>query len=265
MRAAAVGEPESPLQLATLVATSTTAAAAIGLRMTISPADETQCLRQLLGEGRQFGRTMGEVLDGPQLLGRRRRNGLRFLTGALRPRACLPERLGDLRGQLRALATELGDLFARPRRLGRCLGDAIEILYPLGGALDDLPQVAAKPIVSENRSTCVATSRSRPTSAALSSVVAPRSVSCRTAFCVPVRTRSAVFSICDPASRVRSPAAASSAALSFNRPASPAAVVTRFAAWPAPWLARRADAATSSLEAWISSVVAVSVCTYCIV
>src|SRR5206468_11619084 len=146
MRAAGVGEPESPLQLATLVATSTTAAAAIGLRMTISPADETQCLRQLLGEGRQFGRTMGEVLDGPQLLGRRRRNGLRFLTGALRPRACLPERLGDLRGQLRALATELGDLFARARRLGGCLGDAIEILYPLGGALDDLPQVAANPL-----------------------------------------------------------------------------------------------------------------------
>src|SRR5712664_2877880 len=52
-----------------------------------------------------------------------------------------------------------------------------------------------KPIVSENFSTCAATSRSRPTSAALSSVVAPRSVSWRTAFWVAVRTRSVVFSI----------------------------------------------------------------------
>src|SRR5882672_12419042 len=145
MRAVVVGEAPSPLQLPTLVATSTTAAATIDLRMTISPADETQCLRQLLSEGGQFGRAMGEVLDRAQLLGRRRRDGLRFLAGHLRAGARLPEGRGDLRSQLHALTPKLGDLFPGARRLDGRLGDAIEVLYPLGRALDDLPQVAPNP------------------------------------------------------------------------------------------------------------------------
>src|SRR5882762_11492882 len=145
MRAVVVGEAPSPLQLPTLVATSTTAAATIDLPMTISPADETQCLRQLLGEGGQFGRAMGEVLDRAQLLGRRRRDGLRFLAGHLRAGARLPEGRGNLRSQLHALTPKLGDLFPGARRLDSRLGDAIEVVYPLGRALDDLPQVAPNP------------------------------------------------------------------------------------------------------------------------
>src|SRR2546422_2148613 len=57
------------------------------------------------------------------------------------------------------------------------------------------------PIVSENFSTCSATSRSRRTSDALCSVVTPRSVRRRTAVSVARRTLSVVFSIAEPESR----------------------------------------------------------------
>src|SRR5207244_1714494 len=101
-----------------------------------------------------------------------------------------------------------------------------------------------------------ATSRSRRTSRALSSVVRPRSVRRRTAVWVARRTFSVVCSICAPESRVSVPAVATSAAWWVSCSESRASALTRLAAWAAPWLARRADAATSWLEAWISSVVA---------
>src|SRR5213080_2743108 len=62
--------------------------------------------------------------------------------------------------------------------------------------------LAMKPMVSENFSTCSATSRSRRTSRALSSVVTPRWVRRRTAVWVARRTFSVVCSICAPESRV---------------------------------------------------------------
>src|SRR6266516_3337774 len=116
-----------------------------------------------------------------------------------------------------------------------------------------------KPMVSENFSTCSATSRSRRTSRALSSVVRPRSVRRRRAVWVARRTFSVVCTICAPESRVSVPAVATSAAWWVSCSESRASALTRLAAWAAPWLARRADAATSWLEAWISSVVAVGV------
>src|SRR5919197_3208997 len=143
MRAAAAGDEPSLLQLPALVAMSTTAAAPIDLRMTVSPADEMERLRELLGECGEFGGTMGEILYRFQLLGGGGRDGLGFVTGRLRGGACLAKRVGDSGRQLRALPSELGDLFAGACRLGRCFGDAIEILYPRGGVLHHLTEIAA--------------------------------------------------------------------------------------------------------------------------
>jgi len=70
-----------------------------------------------------------------------------------------------------------------------------------------------------------------------------------------------VCSICAPESRVSAPAAATSPARWLSCSESWASALTRLAAWAAPWLARRAEAATAWLEAWISSAVAVSVWT----
>src|SRR5207244_2342717 len=99
-----------------------------------------------------------------------------------------------------------------------------------------------KPMVSENFSTCSATSRSRRTSRALSSVVRPRSVRRRTAVWVARRTFSVVCSICAPESRVSVPAVATSAAWWVSCSESRASALTRLAAWAARLLARRARA-----------------------
>src|SRR6266480_2539990 len=111
------------------------------------------------------------------------------------------------------------------------------------------------PIVSENFSTCSATSRSRRTSDALCAVVTPRSVSRRTASAVAWRILSVVFSISAPDSRVWSPAVATSPACCLSWSDSRVTALTRLAACLAPWLARCAAAATSWLDAWICCVV----------
>src|SRR3989442_7821909 len=82
------------------------------LPMTVLSADEAQRLRELLGEGRQLGSAMREILDGAELLGGRGGHGLRLLARRLGSAARLPESLGDLCGQLGALASDLRDLFA---------------------------------------------------------------------------------------------------------------------------------------------------------
>src|SRR5207244_125239 len=114
-----------------------------------------------------------------------------------------------------------------------------------------------KPMVSENFSTCSATSRSRRTSRALSSVVRPRSVRRRTAVWVARRTFSVVCSICAPESRVSAPAAATSPACWVSCSESRASALTGLAAWAAPPRGRRAEAATSWLDARLSAVVRV--------
>src|SRR2546428_8135852 len=122
---------------------SAAAAAVSSLPMTVLAADEAQRWRELLGEGRQLGSAMREILDGAELLGGRGGHGLRLLAGRLGSAARLPESLGDLCGQLGALASDLRDLFAGVGGLGRGVRDAIEILQPGGGILDDLAQIAA--------------------------------------------------------------------------------------------------------------------------
>src|SRR6266566_6904958 len=132
-----------PLQASAVVAMSAAAAALSSLPMTVLSADEAQRLRELLGEHRQLGSAMREILDGAELLGGRGGHCLRLLARRLDSAARLPESLGDLRGQLGALASDLRDLFAGARGLGRGVRDAIEILHPGGGVLDDLAQIAA--------------------------------------------------------------------------------------------------------------------------
>src|SRR5205807_35020 len=89
---------------------------------------------------------------------------------------------------------------------------------------------AMNPIVSENFSTCSATSRSRRTSDALCAVVTPSSVSRRTASSVAWRTLSVVFSISAPDSRVWSPAVATSPACCLSWSDSRVTALTRLAA-----------------------------------
>jgi hypothetical protein len=57
----------------------------------VSASDEAECLGELLGERRKLGGALGEVVDGPQLFGRRGRNRLSLLTRRLRPGAGLTE------------------------------------------------------------------------------------------------------------------------------------------------------------------------------
>src|SRR6267143_5497648 len=141
MRAdARFGVVPPPLQAPAVVAMS---AAVSSLPMTVLSADEAQRLRELLGEGRQLGSAMREILDGAELLGGRGSHCLRLLAGRLGSAARLSESLGDFCGQLGALAPDLGDLLTGARGLGRGVGDAIEILHPGGGVLDDLAEIAA--------------------------------------------------------------------------------------------------------------------------
>src|SRR5229473_7263684 len=98
MRAEArFGVVPPPLQAPAVVAMS---AAVSSLPMTILSADESQRLRELLGEGRQLGRAMREILDGAELLGGSRGHCFRLLARRLGPAARLSERLGDLHRQL---------------------------------------------------------------------------------------------------------------------------------------------------------------------
>src|SRR6266566_6267909 len=96
------------------------------LRVSVPSSDEAQCLGKLLGERRKLGSALGQVLNGPQLLGRRGRNGLGLLTGGLRAGARLPQGLGDSRRQLGAVASHLRHLLPGARRLRGRLGDALE-------------------------------------------------------------------------------------------------------------------------------------------
>src|SRR2546428_13134823 len=87
-----------PLQAPAVVAMSAAAAAVSSLPMTVLSADEAQRLRELLGEGRQLGSAMREILDGAGLLGGRGGHGLRLLARRLGPPARLPAGLGGLFG-----------------------------------------------------------------------------------------------------------------------------------------------------------------------
>src|SRR5262245_40990183 len=104
MRTAGADDELSLPQLPNVVAIATDVAAASSLRMTVPPANEAQRLGQLLGERRQLGRALREILDRAQLLGRCRRDRLGLLTRALRGGSRLPERFGDLARQLGAVA-----------------------------------------------------------------------------------------------------------------------------------------------------------------
>src|SRR5260370_5829141 len=105
-----------PLQAPAVVAMS---AAVSSLPMTVLSANEAQRLRELLGEGRQLGSAMREILDGAELLGGRGGHCLRLLAGRLGSAARLPESLGDFCGPLLALAPEFADLLNRARGAGR--------------------------------------------------------------------------------------------------------------------------------------------------
>src|SRR6185503_11322487 len=86
------------------------ATAARSLRMTVAPADEAERLRELLGERRELGGTMGEILDGAELFRRCRSHRFGLLTGCLRGRARLAERLRDPSRETGALPPHFGDL-----------------------------------------------------------------------------------------------------------------------------------------------------------
>src|SRR6266511_5766661 len=129
MRAAAGGGGPAVSPQATSRATS----AGAGLGPAILPTDEADGLRQAVGEHREVGGAMGEVLDGPELPRCRCRHRLRLRRRGLGARLRLLERLQDPARELANAACQLRHALACAGSARRRLGDMAQVLYPLGG------------------------------------------------------------------------------------------------------------------------------------
>src|SRR6266446_8915072 len=94
-------------------------------------AHEADGLGEVVGERRQLGSTVGQALDGLQLLRGGRGNGFGFLRGRVGTRLGLFERLADPGRPFADALRQLRDLLPSARRAARGLRDAGQVLHPI--------------------------------------------------------------------------------------------------------------------------------------
>src|SRR2546429_301548 len=183
------------------------------LLASVFAADEAHGLGEVVGQRRQLAGAARQPFDRLELLGGRGGDRFRFLRGRMRPALRLLERPADRARPLADTVRQLRHPLARAGRAGRRFADPRQVLNPVRRPLHHLAQVAADAL----EQLCRAVQRA-----------------------ARVLRRLADVACLAPAT---SPACCASSV------ASRASALTRPAACAAPWLARRAEAATSSLDA----------------